>query len=270
MSVERSSSQTSPADSAQRSEARQGSGKPREPAPQDKVDRFRDLMGGREATHESPRGSERRPPEQPQVAQRPEQPAPRDASQHPARESNQHPARETTPHPPQAYGQDRDAGPLLADAATERDARPARIGDELQRDDGLGDADSSRLPPAEMAALWQAQLAVRDAVAIPQNATSQANPTAFAELIERHVRQLLVSQGGLDSRGEGQVMLRMSDATLPGTDLMLTRTADGWTLRADVRSRDSYDAIRRAMPELTRRFAERHLGALTVEPHYHG
>ncbi len=254
MSIERSSSQTSPADSTQRGEARQGSDKPRETAPQDKVDRFRDLMSRREPTHETPRRPERQAPQQPEQA---------------SRRSMQHSAPETA-QKPQTSGQDQDAGPLQVDAVAERDARPARAGDEPRRDDGLGDADSSRLPPAEMAALWQAHLAVRDAVTMPQAATPQANPTAFAELIERHVRQLLVSQGGLDSRGEGQVMLRMSDATLPGTDLMLTRTSDGWVLRADVRSRDSFDAIRRAMPELTRRFAERHLGALTVEPHYHG
>lgn len=59
----------------------------------------------------------------------------------------------------------------------------------------------------------------------------------------------------------------MSDATLPGTDLLLSREADGWVLRADVRSRGSYDAIRDAAPELAKRFAERKLGALRVEPH---
>ena len=49
------------------------------------------------------------------------------------------------------------------------------------------------------------------------------------------------------------LLLRMADATLPGTDLLLSRTPDGWVLRADVRSRSSYDAIREAAPALARR-----------------
>jgi hypothetical protein len=62
----------------------------------------------------------------------------------------------------------------------------------------------------------------------------------------------------------------MSDTTLPGTDLLLTRVNDGWLLRADVQSRASHDAIREAAPELARRFAERNLGTLQVESHFHG
>src|SRR3546814_5702568 len=64
--------------------------------------------------------------------------------------------------------------------------------------------------------------------------------------------------------------LRMADATLPGTDLLLSRTPEGWVLRADVRSRSSFDAIREAAPELARRFAERNLGTLSIDPHFHG
>ena len=77
-------------------------------------------------------------------------------------------------------------------------------------------------------------------------------------------------RGAAGGAGDGHILLRMADATLPGTDLLLSRTAEGWVLRADVRSRDSYDAIRRAAPALARRFAERDLGTLSVEPHYHG
>ena len=87
--------------------------------------------------------------------------------------------------------------------------------------------------------------------------------------MERHVRQLAVG-GNTASDRDGQVLLRLADSTLPGTDLMLSKTADGWLLRADVRSRGSYDAIREAAPDLARRFAERDLGELRVEPHFHG
>lgn len=125
--------------------------------------------------------------------------------------------------------------------------------------------------PAELLAMMQAQSALRDGAHAAQAApaTAAANPAAFAELVERHVRQMAVGGNALDER-DGQVLLRMADATLPGTDLMLSRTADGWLLRADVRSRGSYDAIREAAPELARRFAEKNLGTLEIDPQYHG
>ena len=70
--------------------------------------------------------------------------------------------------------------------------------------------------------------------------------------------------------GLSGLLLRMADATLPGTDLLLSRTPEGWVLRADVRSRSSFDAIREAAPALARRFAERNLGTLSIDPHFHG
>lgn len=137
-----------------------------------------------------------------------------------------------------------------------------------RRADDLG-LSASSLPPADASALFQAQMALRDGAMPMQTPPPAANPQAFADLIERHVRQLAVDDAV--ARGDsGQVLLRMADATLPGTDLLLTRNATGWTLRADVRSRSSFDAIREAAPELTRRFAERNLGTLEIDPHFHG
>ena len=134
--------------------------------------------------------------------------------------------------------------------------------------------DAGRQPAddlAELLAMMQAQTALRDGAHMAQApaAPAPANPAAFAELVERHVRQLAVGGNDVDER-DGQVLLRMADATLPGTDLMLSKTADGWMLRADVRSRDSYDAIREAAPELARRFAERNLGVLEIDSQFHG
>lgn len=124
------------------------------------------------------------------------------------------------------------------------------------------------LDPAEVLAMMQAQSALRDgAQAAP--VAAPVNTSAFADLIERHVRQLAVDDG-VASDGDGRVLLRMADSTLPGTDLLLSKTADGWLLRADVRSRGSYDAIREAAPELARRFAERNLGTLSIDPQFHG
>lgn len=139
-----------------------------------------------------------------------------------------------------------------------------------RRGEELGTSSSSQ-QSADAAAMFQAQMAMREGAAPAQTqaAAQAASPQALAELIEKHVRQLAVDdRAARDS--DGQVLLRMADATLPGTDLLLTRTADGWSLRADVRSRASYDAIREAAPELAKRFAERNLGTLSIDPHFHG
>ena len=163
-------------------------------------------------------------------------------------------------------------------AEHEADAEAAResvlsdvVDDKAQRRaDDLG-LSASSLPPADASALFQAQMALRDGAMPTQAPPPVANPQAFAELIERHVRQLAVDDAV--ARGDsGQVLLRMSDTTLPGTDLLLSRNSngDGWTLRADVRSRSSFDAIREAAPQLAKRFAERNLGTLEIDPHFHG
>ena len=152
-------------------------------------------------------------------------------------------------------------------------ARQAATADAVEAGRDLaGDADQSlhaKTDPAEVLAMMQAQSALRDGVPMAPPAPPPANPSAFAELLERHVRQLAVG-GGTATDRDGQVLLRLADATLPGTDLMLSKTADGWLLRADVRSRDSYDAIREAGPELAKRFAERDLGELRIDPQFHG
>ena len=161
-----------------------------------------------------------------------------------------------------------DAGELRQ-AATDQAVHRAG---ERDRGDGGGhphDGAEGEVKLLDPAQLWQAQHALRgDGPAAMPAPVGASN--AVVELIERHVRQLAVAGGASDPRGEGQVLLRMSDATLPGTDLLLSRDGEGWVLRADVRSRGSYDAIREAAPELAKRFAERNLGTLRVDPHFHG
>lgn len=137
-----------------------------------------------------------------------------------------------------------------------------------RRGEDLGTSAQS-LQSADAAAMFQAQMAMRDGAQAAPAPPPAASPQGLAELIEKHVRQLAVDEGAARD-SDGQVLLRMADATLPGTDLLLSRTADGWALRADVRSRASYDAIREAAPELAKRFAERNLGNLSIEPHFHG
>ena len=142
-------------------------------------------------------------------------------------------------------------------------------GDESSGQDGGGRPGGEGLRPSELAALYQAQMAAREVPTTPPAAAPQAhaNPQALADMLERHVRQLAVSQDGTEQE-KGQVLLRLNDATLPGTDLLLSRTERGWLLRADVRSRGSYEAIQHAAPKLAERFASRNLGMLEVDSHY--
>ncbi|KLJ00559.1 hypothetical protein [Luteimonas sp. FCS-9] len=121
----------------------------------------------------------------------------------------------------------------------------------------------------ESAAMLQAQMALRDGAPAAAPAAAASNAGQLFDMMEKHVRQMAVHDTR-DPGGDGQVLLRMADATLPGTDLLLSKSADGWVLRADSRSRESFDAIREAGPQLARRFAERNLGTLTIDPHFHG
>lgn len=157
-----------------------------------------------------------------------------------------------------------------AQAATADAVHGAREGDrEGSGGHGHDGGDEAKL--LDPALLWQAQHALRSADAMPA-ATPAATgaSTAVAELIERHVRRFAAGGSATGADGDGRILLSLSDDTLPGTDLLLSREGGGWVLRADVRSRDSYDAIRDAAPGLARRFAERNLGELRVESHFHG
>lgn len=148
-------------------------------------------------------------------------------------------------------------------------ARQDKGGYSGTHDDAPKHQRADTLSSIDNASLWQAQAALREAGLPPPTAPTPVNPNAFADLVERHVRQLAISRGGLD-KGDGQVLLRLSDSTLPGTDLLLSRTDNGWRLKADTRSRDSYDAILAAAPGLAKRFADRDMGTLTIDPEYHG
>lgn len=171
-----------------------------------------------------------------------------------------------------------DAAQQQADAAAGKEAlRSDAVLDAQVRDAAVHRSDDPNLLASQPSAttidasqLWQAQGALRDGDVPVQAPAPSGAANALADLVERHVRQLAVGGGTAAAAGDGQVLLRMSDATLPGTDLVLSRGADGWVLRADVRSRESYDAIREAGPGLAKRFAERNLGTLTIDAEYHG
>ncbi|WP_133000193.1 hypothetical protein [Luteimonas arsenica] len=233
MSIERSSSQSSTAEAARSPEGTQEA-RERPPANREQTDRFRDALDSARQGVQS-------------------QPQPKEQGE--AKGAIEHGEGEAAE---------------LRQTAT--DDAVHRASDRGERGDGGGHGHDGAEGEAKLldpALLWQAQHALRGDAPAAMPATVGAS-NAVVELIERHVRQLAVAGGATDPQGDGQVLLRMADATLPGTDLLLSREGDGWVLRADVRSRASYDAIRDAAPELSRRFAERELGTLRVDPHFHG
>ena len=144
---------------------------------------------------------------------------------------------------------------------------PQESDDGFERDPGLRQHAAGWLPHADVVSMQQMHAQALGAP--PPAAAPPAPAPALAELIEKHVRQLLVSENATSASG-GDVLLRMSDAALPGTDIWLRRTGRGWKVRADARSRDSYDAIVAGSERLVKRFAEQGLGELDIEPVYQG
>ncbi|MCW5580684.1 MAG: hypothetical protein KIS72_05035 [Luteimonas sp.] len=221
-----------PGEGARRADGDRPADKPRDTPPKEQVDRFRQLMQpGRQDARTGLQEKEAR--------------GVQDIGRHAANATRRH-AGETVLHGPQ-------------------EQRGSQDGAD---NNGMG---ANSLEAADVLAMMQAQAALRDATALAptQAPPPMASSRTLADMLERHVRQLAVD-GAASTDGDGHVLLRMSDATLPGTDLLLSRTADGWHLRADVRSRGSYDAIREAAPALARRFAEHDLGRLEIDPHFNG
>lgn len=122
---------------------------------------------------------------------------------------------------------------------------------------------TGELPP-EAAALLNTHRLVLD---LPAATTAMPLQSAgLGDLIEKHLRRMLVSEGARHGDGrEARVMLRLSDASLPGTDLMLTRGDAGWELRAEVASTAARDALHACAPDLVERFAVGGLGKLSIE-----
>ncbi len=92
--------------------------------------------------------------------------------------------------------------------------------------------------------------------------TAQAD---FADLMARHVQQMLVSDKAGHFNQEQQMLLRLSNQVLPNTQVMLSRNATGWTLKAQSSSRDTLDVVQESTDKLIHRFSEAGLGNLTVE-----
>jgi hypothetical protein len=101
----------------------------------------------------------------------------------------------------------------------------------------------------------------------PTAAAQSAFAPALAELIERHVKQLLVPDATSRSSAQSrEIMITLKNGLLPDTDLWLSRTDKGWRLRADTRSAHAYHAMVDGASQLIERFANSKLGELEVDP----
>jgi hypothetical protein len=87
--------------------------------------------------------------------------------------------------------------------------------------------------------------------------------TSLAELIEQHIRGLMVGAASREP-GNQAVRLELSNAVLPETIFSLRRNRDGWQLLATSRSRQSLERLARHTPALVDRFAQASLGSLEV------
>lgn len=118
-----------------------------------------------------------------------------------------------------------------------------------------------------MQVLHMAQQAIVQNAEQPSATTQASMGPALAELIERHVKQLLVPDATSQSSAQArEIMITLKDGLLPGTELWLSRTSTGWKLRADTRSSEAYRSMIESAPQLIERFAQSRLGSLEVDP----
>lgn len=133
-----------------------------------------------------------------------------------------------------------------------------------QQDDDRGDGQGAA--NMGMQTLHLAQQAIVQSAEQPV-AASVAMAPALAELIERHVKQLLVPDASSRSAAQSrEIMITLKDGLLPGTELWLSRTSDGWALRAETRSSSAYRSLVESAPQLIERFAQSRLGSLEITP----
>jgi hypothetical protein len=120
--------------------------------------------------------------------------------------------------------------------------------------------------PADVSSMLHTQRVLLETPAAAAQSAMPAPSAQLADLIEKHVKRMLVSEGATRGGRDGQVVLQLSDGLLSGTQLSLTRSGQGWRLQADANSSRSFDAIRDCAPELARRFAARGLGTIEIDP----
>jgi hypothetical protein len=135
---------------------------------------------------------------------------------------------------------------------------------DSQQDDHRGDGQAGA--NIGLQALHMAQQAIVQDAQQPAPSHAAVAP-ALAELIERHVKQLLVPDATSRSAAQArEIMITLKDGLLLGTELWLSRTSNGWKLRADTRSSTAYRSLVEGAPQLIERFAQSQLGALEISP----
>lgn len=142
-------------------------------------------------------------------------------------------------------------------------------GDGSGKDDSQDSQDEGQTPQGNlgMQVLHQAQVVAQQAIEQPGAAGQASLAPALAELIERHVKQLLVPDTqGRSAAQSREIMITLKDGLLPDTQLWLSRTDTGWSLRADTRSDAAYRSMIEGAPALIERFANSRLGSLDVQP----
>lgn len=156
-------------------------------------------------------------------------------------------------------GEGRAQSPVLAP----RDQGGSSSSDD-QQDDHRGDGQAGA--NIGLQALHMAQQSIVQDAQQPAPSHAAMAP-ALAELIERHVKQLLVPDATTRSAAQArEIMITLKDGLLPGTELWLSRTSNGWKLRADTRSSTAYRSLVEGAPQLIERFAQSQLGTLEISP----
>lgn len=145
---------------------------------------------------------------------------------------------------------------------------PRGEGDERQDADADSGQDNDQgFAAAGSQALQQAQQVLLQSAEQPAPAMQAALAPALAELIERHVKQLLVPDSNSRSSAQArEIMITLKNGVLPGAELWLSRTDKGWKLRADMRNTEAYRQLLDGAPQLIERFASRQLGELEIDP----
>ncbi|SFR94082.1 hypothetical protein SAMN05216570_0930 [Dyella sp. OK004] len=145
---------------------------------------------------------------------------------------------------------------------------PRGDGDDHQEADADSGQDNDQgFAAAGPQALHQAQQVLLQTAEQPAPAMQAALSPALAELIERHVKQLLVPDANSRSSAQArEIMITLKNGVLPGAELWLSRTDKGWKLRADMRGTEAYRQLLESAPQLIERFASKQLGELEIDP----
>ncbi len=106
--------------------------------------------------------------------------------------------------------------------------------------------------------------ASQPAAAAGSGPASPAGQAAVVELIERHVRRMLISTEAEQVNGPRSLVLRLNDELLVNCDLKLERTEQGWQLDASSSDHGTIGLLTSEVPRLKARFASAGLGTLDV------